>query len=248
MGAKIEPGRFPLLSEFGSDTVAPEGNELDAGLFREFNDAFWCPIIPVGIESVDDGFPGIDRHDLLEHFWFIDLDDKAVEETGVVASRGLDEGRELLFDVKFVVEFCVGEDINVGVFLHELEEEVEINRMETVVPEGRHEIVVGETGVGSGFERVTTIVDCGVVAPLISVVCGDGLIVFSEGEINFKNAMTELIVEQEGFVGIRACLIKYAAEGMSSIRIVISPGIVEIVGRLIAGDVGVAANMRLGYS
>ncbi len=149
-----------------------------------------------------------------------------VEEGGINLVGGFDEGRELFADIFFIGEFSVGDDVDVGVILEDSEEEIEVDRMVLVLPQGRHEICIGEVGHWFG-----ALVDDSAGLPMPSVVSGDSLAVISNKEVNLKDAVTELIIEQKGLVGVSVRVTKDTAKGVGDIGIVFSPGIIKVVGR-----------------
>ncbi len=68
----------PLLEDILFGMTFPDSDNVNAGGFCEFDDVFWGPIW-VGVESVNNGFPGIKSHNLIKHVWVINLYNKAIE-------------------------------------------------------------------------------------------------------------------------------------------------------------------------
>lgn len=124
MGGNENAGGFPISDIFGREVFVepsiPKGNEFHTTLFGECNDVFWSPISTL-IEGIDDRFPRINFHNPIEHFGMVDLRNKMVEEGGVDFVGSLDKGRELFTDIFFVGEFGVSHNIDIGVFLEDLE-------------------------------------------------------------------------------------------------------------------------------
>lgn len=118
MGGDFDAGGLPELHNVGGDPVVPHGDELDARGGGEVEDVFWGPI-GVIIEGENDGAPGVDGHNPVQHGGVIDLDDETVKQGGVKVGGGLDEDFKLAADGGFVAGFGVGDDIEVGVFLHQ---------------------------------------------------------------------------------------------------------------------------------
>ena len=122
MGGDFDAGRLPGVSNFWSEPVVPHGDEFYSRFFAKGENVFWSPDTFVGIEGIDDGFPGIDFHDPLEHFWFINLNDEAIEQRRVNGVGSFDKGVELLVDISFAINLGVSDDINIGILLEETEE------------------------------------------------------------------------------------------------------------------------------
>lgn len=64
---------------------------------------------------------------------------------------------------------------------------------------------------------------------MFSVVSGDSLTVIGNKEIDFKDAMAKLIIEQKGLMGIGIGITEYAAEGMGDIGVEIDPRVIKAV-------------------
>ncbi len=79
VSAEIKTGGLPSFDQIRSNTVTPESDELHARGLTEVDDVFGCPVFPISIESVNDRFPRMDRHDPFKHFGFIDLNNEAIE-------------------------------------------------------------------------------------------------------------------------------------------------------------------------
>lgn len=204
----------------------PHGDELDAGLFGKSEDVFRSPV-GVGVESVNYRFPGVDSHDEIKHFWTVDLDNNAIKDGGVDGFGEFDEPSELGVDAFGVGEFGVGDDVDVGAGLHELNDVGGVETVVFVVSEMRDEVVVVELEVfGAG----------GVFVPGGAVMFGDGFAIGSEDEIDFKDAVAELVVEEEGFVGIGISVAENAAHGVCDIGMV-GPRVVEMIGWSVAGNI-----------
>lgn len=116
MGGDFEAGGFPEISDVGGEICIPHCDQFNTGGFRESEDIFWGPV-GVLVKSIDDGLPGVDFHNPVEHFWLVDLDDKTVEEAEISGTCGGDEGGELLLDVLLINVFGVGDNVDVGIFL-----------------------------------------------------------------------------------------------------------------------------------
>ena len=191
----------------------PHGDELDAGLFGKSEDVFRSPV-GVGVESVNYRFPGVDSHDEIKHFWTVDLDNNAIKDGGVDGFGEFDEPSELGVDAFGVGEFGVGDDVDVRVGLHELNDVGGVETVVFVVSEMRDEVVV----LGG------------------AVLFGDGFAIGGEDEIDFEDAVAELVVEEEGFVGIGISVAENAAHGVCDIGMV-GPRVVEMIGWSVAGNI-----------
>lgn len=146
MGEDGEVGIFPGVDDGLIDPVADDGDDFDAGFCGESEDVFWGPGISDGVKGIEDGFPGVGCHNPVEHFGVVDLDDEAVEERFVDGFGEFDEIVKLGLYSRFVGVFAIGDDVDVGVGLHKIEESFEIEGVIFVVPEGRHEIIVSKGG------------------------------------------------------------------------------------------------------
>ena len=116
--------------------------------------------------------------------------------------------------------------------MQELEECVDVKRVIFIIPERGHKIIVGESGwvwvcgnLGVGIGLYDS-----VSAPAVSVVSENSMIVGGNVEIDFKNAMAELVIDEEGFARIGVCVAKNPPEGVSDIG-ARSPTIVKIIRR-----------------
>ena len=203
VGGDFDAGGFPEVEGFLVDEGAPHRDKLDAGLLGEFEDVFWGPF-RVGVERINNGFPGVDVHNPGKHFGAVDLGNETVEEFFVVFLGGGKEFGELKGDVGLIKIFSIGDDIDVRVFLQELEEGIEVERMILVVPEGRHEIGVGKgggVGVSSNLHVGITL-DNGASSPAIGIMSDNGATIGGNIKIDLKNAVAELVIEQEGFARV----------------------------------------------
>lgn len=72
-------GRLPKFDCIFRYPVSWQSDKFDAGLIGKFDDVFGGPIW-ILIKSIDDGFPGVDCHDCIEHFGVVNLDDKAIKD------------------------------------------------------------------------------------------------------------------------------------------------------------------------
>ena len=162
----------------------------------------------------------------------VDLRDEAIEQTFIVVFGCFNEFCKLEGDVLFIGVFSIGDDVNVGILLQELEECVDVKRVIFIIPERGHKIIVGESGwvwvcgnLGVGIGLYDS-----VSAPAVSVVSENSMIVGGNVEIDFKNAMAELVIDEEGFARIGVCVAKNPPEGVSDIG-ARSPTIVKIIRR-----------------
>lgn len=138
-----------------------------------------------------------------------------------------DEPSELGVDAFGVGEFGVGDDVDVRVGLHELNDVGGVETVVFVVSEMRDEVVVVELEVfGAG----------GVFVLGGAVMFGDGFAIGGEDEIDFEDAVAELVVEEEGFVGIGISVAENAAHGVCDIGMV-GPRVVEMIGWSVAGNI-----------
>ncbi len=169
----------------------------------------------------------------------VDLRDEAVEKGEIDGAGGFDESGELFANILFVGEFGVGDDVDVGIFSEDLKEKLEIDGVVLVLPERGHEVGVGEVGRryvrGADFGVV---LDSGGVFPVVGVVSGDGFVVIGQEEVDFEDAMTEAIIQEECFVRISVGIAENAAEGVGDVGVIVGPAVVEAVGRFGARDVG----------
>lgn len=194
VGGDFDVGRFPEISDVGGEICIPHCNQFNTGGFRESEDIFWSPV-GVLVKSIDDGLPGVDFHNPVEHFGFVDLDDKTVKEAKIGGVCGGDEGGKLSFDVLLINVFSVGDNVDVGIFSEQLEEKGEVDSMIFTLRERRHKIVIGKIfgfdGVGFDFGVEG---DSGTVSPVVGIVGGNGVAVFGEGKVDLKDAVAELVV------------------------------------------------------
>lgn len=108
-----------------------------------------------------------------------------------------------------------------------------------IVPKGGHEIIVGELFGGIIYARSMEIGrKSGVFGPIIIIMSGDGFAVVGDVEINFKDTMAELVVEEEGLVGIGVSVAENATKGMCDIGIIFGPRVVEFFCGFGRGRVG----------
>lgn len=76
--------------------------------------------------------------------------------------------------------FCIGDDVNIRVFFHNLEELSQIDRMIFVKPEGRHKIVISKSfGVESGVFNIGVRRHIGFVRPASGVMRRNGFTIIS---------------------------------------------------------------------
>lgn len=73
------------------------------------------------------------------------------------------------------------------------------------------------------------------MAPIIGVVGEDDFVVGGEIEINFEDAVAEVIIQEEGFIGIGISVAVDGAHSVSDIRVV-EPRVIEIIGFGVARD------------
>ena len=130
----------------------------------------------------------------------------------------MDEDFKLAADGGFVAGFGVGDDVKIGVFLHEAEELGEVGGVILVGNE-----VGEEVGAGEGLGLVG-----GGLAPSGWVVGEDKVIIVGESEVNFKNAVTEGVIEQEGVGGVGVGFAVDAAEGVGDVR-VLGPRVIKLI-------------------
>lgn len=131
----------------------------------------------------------------------------------------MDEDFKLAADGGFVTGFGVGDDVKIGVFLHQAQELGEVGGVILV----RNE-VGEEVGTGEGLGLVG-----GGLAPGRWVVGEDKVIIVGESEVNFKNAVTEGVIEQEGVGGVGVGFAVDAAEGVGDVGM-LGPRVVKLVG------------------
>lgn len=67
---------------------------------------------------------------------------------------------------------------------------------------------------------------------MFGVMGANGFAIVSDGEVNFEDAVTELVIEEESFVGIGVRVTEDAAKGVSDIGADFGPPVVEVVGWL----------------
>lgn len=131
----------------------------------------------------------------------------------------MDENFKLAADGGFVTGFGVGDDVKIRVFLHQAQELGEVGGVILVGNE-----VGEEVGTGEGLGLVG-----GGLTPGRWVVGEDKVIIVGESEVNFKNAVTEGIIEQEGIGGVGVGVTVDAAEGMGDVGM-LGPRVVKLVG------------------
>lgn len=108
-----------------------------------------------------------------------------------------------------------------------------------IVPERGYEIVIGElAGVRSGGRDFGIGRDGGVFAPLSVIVGGDSIAIIGKVEVDLEDAVTELIIEEESFVGIGVGITENTTKSVGDIGVVFDPTVVEIIGWLRARNVG----------
>lgn len=131
----------------------------------------------------------------------------------------MDEDFKLAADGGFVTGFGVGDDVKIRVFLHQAQELGEVGGVILVGNE-----VGEEVGTGEGLGLVG-----GGLAPSGWIVGEDKVIVVGEGEVNFKNAVTEGVIEQESIGGVGVGVAVDAAESVGDVRM-LGPGVIKLVG------------------
>ena len=127
----------------------------------------------------------MDGHNPVQHGGVIDLDDEAVKQGGVKVGGGLDEDFKLAADGGFVAGFGVGDDVKIRVFLHQAQELGEVGGVILVGNE-----VGEEVGAGEGLGLIS-----GGLTPGRWVVGEDKVVVVGESEVNFKDTVTEGVIE-----------------------------------------------------
>ncbi len=130
----------------------------------------------------------------------------------------------------FIEVFGVGDDIDIRVFLQELEERVDIERVIFIIPERRHKIIIGKSGrIGVGGDlNVGISFHDGVSTPPVGVMGEYSAVVGSDIKIDFKEAMSELIIEEKSFARISIRVTEDSAESVSDIGIC-GPTIIKFV-------------------
>ncbi len=219
VGGDFKVGGSEEIGDFWGEPGAPDSDELDARRFSEGDDVFWGPV-GVGIKSVDDGFPRVDLHNPVEHGLVVDLDDEAVKDFGVVNGICVvDEFGELMGGVGLVGIAGVGDEVGVGELDEEVDEPAVVKEVITAVEKIGFGAGGSEGSVGAGGD---------VAIEEIRTVGGNSDAVVGGCEIDFKNAMTERIIEKEGFVGVSIGGAKDAAKGVGDVG-VLGPGVVESI-------------------
>lgn len=120
VGDDGEIGVFPCVDDGLVDPASDYGDDFDAGFFGKSEDVFWCPSIPDGVKGIEDGFPRVDFHNPVEHFGVVNLDDESIEEGFVDGFGEFDNHIKLRLYSRFIGVFAVGNDVDVGVGLHEV--------------------------------------------------------------------------------------------------------------------------------
>lgn len=207
MDADHQTGRLPEVEPFGGGDSIKEGDIFDTTCLGESSDVFGGPI-GILIESVDDGFPGVDIHDPGEHIGEINLNNEAVENGLVERLSGGAEVPKEGTRGCFVGIFSVSDDIDVGVAIKEVEQVVERDGMKLSLNEGRVESIDG--GFGWVMDEDDAVVAC-------------------EREIQLKEAVAELIIKKERLIRIGVSMTKNAAASVGNIGVKLSPGIVKTV-------------------
>lgn len=141
---------MPEVEGFLATPRAPKGDELDTRGFGKGKDVFGSPVFVILVKRINDRSPGVDVHDVSEHFREVNLRDEALEKMLVDLAGGVDKFGELGSDVLYVEVFGVGNDVDVGVVGHELEKVGDVEWVVFTVPEGRHEVGVSKIGGGGG--------------------------------------------------------------------------------------------------
>ena len=120
MGDDGEVGRFPGVNDGLVNPGSNHGNDLDTGFFGESENVFWGPGSENGVESVENGFPGVDFHNPIKHFWVVNLNNKTVEEGFVDGHREFDYFTKLGLNGCFIGIFTIGDNINIRMGLHKM--------------------------------------------------------------------------------------------------------------------------------
>lgn len=183
-GSNSKTGIIPELGDFWSDKRPLDGNSFDSGLFSKSKDVFWGPI-RVLIKSIDNRFPGVDFHDIVEHFWVVDLDDEAVKHGGIFGLSISDDFREFLSDAGLVEVFGIGNEVSVRMRDHEVDEGFIIKSMELFIKESREE----DIGCHGDVLRKGDMVN-----PFVITVNKDEVAIFGEVKISFEKTLTEIII------------------------------------------------------
>ena len=134
---------MPSLSDVVVNPIATSGDNFDARLESKIADVLGGPI-RVLVERIDDGTPGVERHDPVEHLGQIDLDDEAIEDRGVFGLGIFNNLGEFFFDVGAVGVFRIGDEVDVRVFNHEIDHLAIIHGMELTIVKGGKEVFGGE--------------------------------------------------------------------------------------------------------
>lgn len=226
MCADFDAGSMPKLSNFGGDKVFPHGDISYTGGEGEVADVLGRPG-RVGVERVNDGFPRVKGHDGVEHGLVVDLDDKAVENGFVDGTCGLDNGSERCGDGVRVGREGISEEVNVGILSKDSGDNGKGKRVILVFDEGGEEVFSG------------------------GVVGGDEGILVERAEVDFKESMAELVIQEKSFVRVRIGIAEDAAEGMSDVGGLVTPGVVKTIRWLGARGIGrgdglVGLGSRLG--
>lgn len=236
VGDDGEFGGFPVVDDGLVDPAADDSDDFDTGFFGEGEDVLWGPSIPDSIKGVEDGFPRVDFHDPVEHLGVVNLDDEAVEDRFVDRFSEFDETIKLGLYSRFIGVFTVGDDVDIGMGLHEAQEIFEVERVIFIVPERRHEIIVGKgSRVESRSAGVIAELNSSIVSPVVGVMREDNFAVVGDVEIGFEDALTEVVVQEKSFVRIGISVAVNSAHSMGDIGVV-EPRIVKIVRFCVAGD------------
>lgn len=134
---------MPSLSDVVVNPIATSGDNFDARLESKIADVLGGPI-RVLVERIDDGTPGVERHDPVEHLGQIDLDDKTVEDRGVFGLGIFNDLGEFFFDVGAVGVFRIGDEVDIRVLDHEIDHLAIIHGMELTIVKGGKEVFSGE--------------------------------------------------------------------------------------------------------
>lgn len=113
----------------------PDSDDFNTRGLRELYNVICSPVW-VGIEGVDNRFPGIKSHNLGEHVWIVNLNNEAIERGRVDSIGGGNDlaklgGNEVWFSV-----LGVSDNIDVGVLMHKMDQLSDVNSVIFAVNEG----------------------------------------------------------------------------------------------------------------
>ncbi len=112
----MDASGLPEGHNVGIDPGAPHRDKFDAGSLRKSENVFWGPVADVGVESVNQGFPGVGIHDVVEHFWEVDLGNDTIEELLVNSAGSGDDFGKLIFGVSLIGGFNIGDNVSIRIF------------------------------------------------------------------------------------------------------------------------------------